>query len=242
MNGRERQKVALRKLWQDPEYRAKMSKKISDGWKRRAAEIEAAKEPEPPKVEYHVPDLPGEIWKDVKGYEGLYAVSNLGRVKSLARDMPHKTHGTWHIRERILKQSFSGYRPDHSDGYLFVFLHAGKGQQNIFRVHRLVADAFIPKVEGKDFINHIDCDKSNNRVDNLEWCTPSENVQHALRNNRMDYSDRKRPVVNVETGQVFDSTAEAERFYHVARSAIGHAIRRNATSCGFHWKYAEQKG
>ena len=64
--------------------------------------------------------------------------------------------------------------------YLTVWLHKGKGEQRIFRVHRLVAEVFIPKVEGKSFVNHKDGDKGNNRVENLEWCTPLENTKHAF--------------------------------------------------------------
>ena len=104
LTGRQRQAIAVRKLWEDPEYKASVARKISEGWKRRREAKEAAKVPE---EIYHVPDLPGEVWKDIEGYEGLYAVSNKGRVKSLYRVMPHKTHGTWHVKERILMQSYS---------------------------------------------------------------------------------------------------------------------------------------
>lgn len=239
LTGRQRQAIAIRKLWDDPEYKANAARKISEEWKRRREAKEAAKVPE---EIYHVPDLPGEVWKDIEGYEGLYAVSNKGRVKSLYRVMPHKTHGTWRVKERILKQSYSGYKQDHSDGYLFVFLHKGKGEQHIARVHRLVAEHFIPRIPGKDVVNHIDCDKSNNNVENLEWCTFAENSQHAVKNNRINYHDRKRPVENVETGERFDSARDAERHYRVARSAIEHAIRKGGMSCGFHWRYAEKKG
>ena len=189
-NGRQRQAEAVRKLWADPEYKAAMSKKISDGWKRRMAAIEAAK---PPKELYHVPDLPGEEWRDITGYEGLYSVSNMGRVKGLHRDLPHKTYGTWHIRERLLKQSWTGYREDHSDGYLFVFLHKNNSQ-NIYRVHRLVAETFIPRIEGKNVVNHKDCNRGNNTVENLEWCTPLENTRHAMSHNRADHSYHSKKV------------------------------------------------
>ena len=232
--GRKRQAEAVKALWADPAYKAQMRRKISEGWKRRRAEIEAAK---PAKGAEHVPDLPGEVWKDVEGYEGKYAVSNMGRVKSLHRDLPHAEHGTWHIRERLLKPAWSGYRKDHSDGYMFVFLHSGGGKQNVKRIHRLVAEHFIPRNEGRNVVNHKDCDRSNNRAVNLEWVTPSENVQHALQNNRMDYSDRRRKVMNEETGEVFSSVRDAERRYHVASGAIQRAATKGRTSCGFHWRF-----
>ena len=232
--GRKRQAETVKRLWADPEYKAEMRRKISEGWKRRRAEIEASK---PAKEVYHVPDLPGEVWKDVKGYEGKYAVSNMGRVKSLNRDLPHAEHGTWHINERLLKPAWSGYRADHSDGYMFVFLHSGGGKQKIKRIHRLVAEHFLPTNEGREVVNHIDCDRSNNRADNLEWVTPKENSQHARRNNRFDYSDRCRKVMNEETGEVFNSVTEAERTYNVASGAIQHAATKGRTSCGCHWRY-----
>lgn len=105
-----------------------------------------------------------EEWKDIKGYEGLYQVSNQGRIRSF-----------WHRRKGVdcLVQT-SVY------GYKYVTLH--KEKQRTFRVHRLVAEAFIPNPEGKPQVNHINGDKGDNRVTNLEWCTGSENMIHAYRN------------------------------------------------------------
>lgn len=100
-----------------------------------------------------------EIWKDIDGYDGLYQVSNLGHVKSFRRG-----------RERILKAS------PNSNGYPKVSL----GKCNNTFVHRLVATAFVPNPDDKPEVNHINGDKSDNRAVNLEWCTPSENTQHAF--------------------------------------------------------------
>ena len=107
-----------------------------------------------------------EIWKDVVGYEGLYQVSNMGRVKSL-------NYG----RERILKAS------DNGSGYLYVAL-CKKGKYKNFLVHRLVAMVFISNPENKPCIDHIDTNKRNNKVENLRWVTHEENIIYSAKYNK----------------------------------------------------------
>lgn len=114
-----------------------------------------------------------EIWKDIKGYEGLYQVSNLGRVKSLARKVI-KAYGA----EHNLKEKLRVINSDNV-GYQVVRLHNGKGKT--FKVHRLVAKAFLGEPNGLE-VNHIDGDKSNNKVENLEYCTRGENLKHCWDN------------------------------------------------------------
>lgn len=109
-------------------------------------------------------DLEGEIWSSIEGYD-YYLVSNKGRVKSL-KYLGHK--GV----ERILKPCVDG------KGYLRIGL-TKDGKKATMKVHRLVATAFIPKSYGKTEVNHIDGNKTNNAVENLEWCTTHENIQHA---------------------------------------------------------------
>lgn len=181
-----------------------------------------------------------ENWKPIPGYEGLYEISNYGRVKSLARTMPHKTYGTWNIKERILKQNWAG--PKDSQ-YLIVFLHKGKGEQHIFRVHRLVAKAFIPEVEGKTFVNHKDGDRSNNRADNLEWCTPLENTRHAFEHGFCENvgKHQRKPVVCVETGERFVCINEACEKYGVTHRAIYQVVNGECATCkGLHWQFADE--
>lgn len=110
-----------------------------------------------------------EIWKDVQGYKGQYQVSNLGRVKSLKRKLENGRT----VSEKILNSSS---KKKTQDGYLMVAL-AGR----TFRVNRLVATAFIPNPDNKPVVNHIDGNKENNKADNLEWATISENMLHAYR-------------------------------------------------------------
>ena len=107
-------------------------------------------------------DLPNEEWRDVVGYEGLYHVSNFGRVKSF------HNNGV-----RILNPSFADY-----PGYYVVNL-TKSGDQRTQYVHILVAQSFIPNPENKSYVNHIDGDKLNNCLENLEWVTPTENSRHA---------------------------------------------------------------
>lgn len=109
-----------------------------------------------------------EIWKDIKGYEGWYQVSNLGRIKSLARTFVRKNGTSFKVRERILKCAL-----DHG-GYPYVTLIKLKERYNK-SIHRLVAQAFIPNPENKPHIDHIDANPKNPMANNLRWVTVGEN-------------------------------------------------------------------
>lgn len=113
-----------------------------------------------------------EIWKDVEGFEGLYQVSNTGKVFSVRRG-------------KILNGKTDRY------GYKCVVLW--NGENNYRTIHRLVADAFLPRVDGCNVVNHLDCDKLNNNADNLEWTTVQGNTRHAYDNNQA-YRERMREV------------------------------------------------
>lgn len=118
-----------------------------------------------------------EIWKDIKGYEDLYQISNLGNVKSLYRIINYTFNGKpkkRKIYEKILKKSVNRF------GYEYVCLSREYKTHKV-KVHRLVAEAFIPNVNNKPQVNHINGVKTDNRVENLEWCNNSENMQHAVK-------------------------------------------------------------
>ena len=116
-----------------------------------------------------------EIWREHPDYDGLYLVSNTGRVKSIDTIVNSKC-GSNRIHRGIELKQFKNER-----GYLCVVMTKNH-KSRIKKVHRLVVETFIENIGNKPQVNHIDCDKGNNNVDNLEWCTNSENMLHAYRN------------------------------------------------------------
>ena len=166
-----------------------------------------------------------EIWRDVVGYEGLYQVSSMGRVKSLGRFIDNLVRGHYWQEEKILKPS------KRINGYVGISLHKD-GKAKNFNIHRLVAIAFIPNPNNLPQIDHINADKTNNNVNNLRWVTAKENINNPLnmahlmgennpfygkkhtdatklkmRKNHVDYSGAFNPasrkVRNIETNEIF---------------------------------------
>jgi len=123
-----------------------------------------------------IEDLPNEIWKDIKGYETLYQVSNLGRVKSLPK---------FYQGERILKSRKDRY------GYLYIGLIKSKIKKS-FKIHRLVAEAFISNPNNYPIVNHKDENKLNNKSKNLEWCTAEYNNMYNGRAKKAGEKNRGR--------------------------------------------------
>jgi len=124
-----------------------------------------------------------EEWRDVVGYEGFYQVSNLGRIKSLQRTRKGR-HGVCNKSERILALA-AGNR---KGSYLMFSAIGSNGNKKTVAAHRLVAKAFIANPDNKPCVNHIDHNRLNNCVENLEWVTAKENAQHALLNGRLEMS------------------------------------------------------
>lgn len=186
--------------------------------------------------------LPNEEWRDIKDYEGLYQVSNLGRIKSFAR----KDRLGRPVYDRILKQSISSY------GYCVVTLHKnGKARQRL--VHRLVLEVFSDNPYNKPYINHVNGVKTCNVINNLEYCTHAENIIHSFRVlknkpnspwlGKFGYNNSSsKPVVqhslNGEYIMRFASAIEVIRETGIGRTGICSCCRgRIKSSGGFIWKY-----
>ena len=153
-----------------------------------------------------------EEWKPIKDYEGLYEVSNLGRVKSLN----YKRTG----KEKILKNI------ECRNGYLAVSL-TKLGKQKVFYIHKLVAEAFIPNPDNLPQVNHIDGNKKNNKVSNLEWCDNAYNQKHAWDNNLQSIRHARNCKLSQEQADFIrqeylngSSISELSTFYQVSKTTI----------------------
>ncbi len=180
-----------------------------------------------------------EIWKDVPGYEGLYLVSNFGNVKSLPRKVSYinkygKETSTI-CGGNILSKTKTGQGWKTDNYYLSVMFTVGNKSKRML-VHRLVAAAFIPNPDNLPQVNHIDGDKTNNRVDNLEWCTMNHNMEHAMYDIKTIKTNFKCvPIMCLETGEEFRSTSEAAKIYHLNRRNLSYAISKGKPYAGKHW-------
>lgn len=149
-----------------------------------------------------------ETWRDIPEFEGLYQVSNIGNVRSVDRCLPDKNGRYVSHKGKILA-------PQQNDGYVYVML-SKDGKQYSCKVHRLVAMAFIPNRENLPYINHKDENKSNNCVDNLEWCSKAYNDRYGATPERTRLMNR---LKNGKPVAMFDKHGNFIRIYECVNDA-----------------------
>jgi hypothetical protein len=154
--------------------------------------------------------LQNEIWQDIKGYEDLYQISNLGRVKSMSRWVTNGDNQYKYIHETIRKIQINKLRYGYCEISLYKCSHAKR-----FKIHRLVAEAFIDNPNNKLEVNHKDGIKLNNCVDNLEWVTSKENKEHAWSNGLCNANHKKQKIICLETKVIFESAISASRILNI---------------------------
>ena len=170
-----------------------------------------------------------EVWRDIADYEGLYQVSNLGRVKSLERCVQRKNKTTLKVKEKIIKVGIT------KDGYFRVKL-SKQGISNNFSVHRLVAEAFIPNPDKLPQVNHKnEFEKWNNKVDNLEWCTQQYNIRFS-RSVGVNQFDLKGNLI-----KEWNCIKEASKYTNIPSSNIVRCCQNKLNMAGgFKWEYKKE--
>lgn len=184
-----------------------------------------------------------EIWKDIPGYEGKYQISNLGNVLSL------------HFKRSSTNSQLLKPRIDHN-GYSRVYLRK-PGERKVFFIHRLVAIAFIPNPQNKPFVNHINSNRSDNRAENLEWCTQQENIKHGylygnvkpptfIKGRTGAKCPTSKPVLQISLSdnsviQEFPGMNEAHRITGFYTSGICECCKGKIKSYkGYIWRYKDE--
>ena len=182
-----------------------------------------------------------EVFKDIEGYEGLYQISNFGRVKSLS-----KTKGFSFKKETILKLNIN------RGGYEYVIL-SKNNERKTLTIHKLVASMFLFNPDNKPQVDHIDGNRKNNLVSNLRWCTAKENHNNPITIKRHSKASvgrkpsRKtiekakkilaKKVMCVELGLIFNSTREASKWLNKYKTSVSAAIFKNHKCGGYTWRY-----
>ncbi len=201
-----------------------------------------------------------EIWQNIKGYEGLYQVSNMGRIKRLPKTEYVYNYLSNTKVKRVKKEKILAYKRN-SNNYIIVTL-SNNGVSKAYTIHRLVAQTFIPNPNNYPQINHINGKKYDNRVENLEWCTASENIKHASRvglrkttkkqktqakrNLKKANEAKKRKIYQLTKDnkiiKVWDSMSDIFRELHFYWGNIGSVCRKEKElAYGYKWEYKEKK-
>jgi len=188
-----------------------------------------------------------EIWKEIEDFDGVYFVSNYGRVKSIDRLIIRSDGVHIQTKGRVLIP-----RPA-TNGYMFVNL-SKNGKSKNYSIHRLVATYFLNKIINKNEVNHIDGNKENNYVYNLEWCTRKENSAHASRNNLYNphckgkfggLNPNSTKVIKFDKMgnvlKIYDSVTEAAEDVKCWRQEIGKCcLGKRKSAGGYKWKYYKE--
>ena len=177
--------------------------------------------------------MENEVWKDITNYEGLYQISNLGRIKSLKRY--EKCGEKLRIRnERFLKQR-------KTMGYFYVIL-CKNGKSKTYRTHKLVAKEFVSNPLNFLQVNHIDGNKENNFANNLEWCTCKYNIQEAYRLKLCKTKKIKQYDLKGNYIKTWESIASASKELGLDASAITKCCKKKRNKCGnYFWQYDNEK-
>ena len=167
-------------------------------------------------------------WREVKGYEGLYLVTDTGKVFSTSKNVTNG-RGEYIRNGRFLSPSLRG-----KDGIMYQFVKLSKnGQTKSHSVHRIVAEAFIENPNGFNVINHKDRNTLNNNCDNLEWC----NQQY---NNEYSHNKRISQFLDGEKIAEYKSISYASKMTQISRTAINNVLTGwSKTAGGYEWKYTE---
>ena len=173
-----------------------------------------------------------EIWKDISGFEGIYQASNYGRVKSIVR------------YKKMLKTS------ENTEGYLRVCLTDRNHKKHTIALHRIIAKTFLRLPNKDEQVNHINGDKKDNRVENLEWCTQSENMKHAFMNNMIFRGKGKESQRAIEVNQYdldgrfikkWECIEDVRRELGISTKNIPRCCKgKSKTAEGYIWKYAKE--
>lgn len=161
-----------------------------------------------------------EQWVLAKGCDDRYLVSNLGNVKS--------------VNTGIIRRPTLGKR-----GYYSVLLSLGSAKKcKLKTIHRLVAENFIPNPDNKPFVNHKDGNKQNNSIDNLEWCTNGENIQHAYDNGMMETRPVRQLTMDGMLVKIWDTLTHTRKYYNMNASNIVSVCKgRRKSAYGYRWEY-----